>query len=65
MFVILNAGPDCEVALPRAQHTGWRRALCTADDDVCGVRGAADREVIPAQSIVAFVPQANGSAAPT
>ena len=56
IFLVLNAGDDREIALPQSEGAGWQRVLSTADEDAFGARAAADRELIPAQSVVAFVP---------
>ncbi|MDX0393902.1 glycogen debranching protein GlgX [Sinorhizobium meliloti] len=58
IVLVLNAGGDCEIALPHGNGSRrWLRVLDTAADEPFGMRASADRDTIPAQSVVAFVPQ--------
>ncbi|PLU57679.1 hypothetical protein BMJ22_33620, partial [Sinorhizobium medicae] len=58
IVVVLNAGEGCEIVLPHANGTKhWLRVLDTAAEEPFDMRASADRESIPAQSLVAYVPQ--------
>ncbi len=62
IVLVLNAGGDCEIALPHGNGSRrWLRVLDTAADEPFGMRASADRDTIPAQSVVAFVPQEGGN----
>ncbi|MEY9832716.1 glycogen debranching enzyme GlgX [Sinorhizobium fredii] len=61
IFLVFNAGGDCEVALPPVHGSEtWQWALNTAEDDAFVARGAKDREMIPQQSVAVFVPHEAG-----
>ncbi|ASY60174.1 glycogen debranching protein GlgX [Sinorhizobium sp. CCBAU 05631] len=61
IFLVFNAGGDCDVALPPVHGAqGWRWALNTAEDDAFTETVARERETVRAQSVAAFVPQDSG-----
>ncbi|MCA1404231.1 glycogen debranching protein GlgX [Ensifer sp. IC3342] len=71
VFLVLNAGADCEISLPRVNGTErWQRVLDTANFDAASfdaarddpglARAAQDRELVAGQSITVFCPADHG-----